>query len=395
MRRFHQTWCLGGLLLLGGLARGEDGAAPPAENGPVVRAQQPSSEKPPVKPKEKEPDQPPPAVARETPQPPPQTGLPARRRSQPLPMWGDQPPRVGPGPGPGPGPVPLPIPAPPGAPPVIAVLSAVPVPSLRAFKIADHESPAPLDRAYVAFNFFNDVSAATNRGLDSDVHGQRVYRETFGLEKTLFDERASVGLRLPLNTLTGDSDIPGLGGSSTDFGDLSIILKYAAWRSCESGDLVSVGLAVTAPTGPDAFAGSHQVTPLHSTTLQPFVGYIFNWGDFYLHGFTSIDVPTDSRDVTILYDDVGVGYHLYRAADPDQWLTGVVPTFEVHVNTPLNHRGSLRPGDAAGTPDVVDLTLGTWLEFGDRAKLGAAVVAPVTGPRPFDVEAIVHFELRF
>jgi hypothetical protein len=271
----------------------------------------------------------------------------------------------------------------------------VPVPSLRDFKIADHESPAPLDRAYVAFNFFNNVSAATNRGLDSDVRDQRVYRETFGLEKTFLDERASVGLRLPVNTLTGDSDVPGLGGSSTDFGDLSIILKYAAWRDCESGDLVSVGLAVTTPTGPNAFAGSHQVTPLHSTTLQPYVGYIWNWDDFYLHGFTSIDVPTDSRDVTILYDDVGIGYHLYRAADPGRWLTGVVPTFEVHVNTPLNHRGSLRPGDAAGTPDVVDLTLGTWLEFGDRARLGAAVAAPVTGPRPFDVEAIVHFELRF
>ncbi len=381
--------CLAGLMTFQGRAPGADGE--------TVPAQQPPPEKPPANPPAKPPreeESPPPVVALEAPPPAPQTGLAAAaaRRSLPVPMYGDQgPPTTAP-----PGAV-LVVgrPPAPGEPPAEAVRAALAVPWLRDFKIADHESPAPLDRAYVAFNFFNDVGAAANRAIDSDVHDQRVYRETFGLEKTFFDERASVGLRLPLNTLTGESDVPALGGSSTDVGDLSLILKYAAWRDGESGSLVSAGLAVTLPTGPSSFAGSQAVVPLHDTTLQPFVGYLLNRGDFFLQGFTSIDVPTDRRDVTMLYDDVGVGYHLYRARDEGRWLTGVTPTFEVHVNTPLDHRGSLRPGDVAGTPDVVDLTLGTYLELGNRALLGAAVVAPVTGPRPFDVEAIVHFELRF
>src|SRR5207245_7209043 len=107
----------------------------------------------------------------------------------------------------------------------------------------------------------------------------------------------------------------------------------------ETGDILSAGLAVTTPTGPTAFAGFDQIQSFHETTLQPFVGYRYNWSDFYVHGFTSIDVPTDSRDVTMLYNDIGIGYYLYRNRCEDAIVRGIVPTFEVHVHTPLNHRG--------------------------------------------------------
>jgi hypothetical protein len=322
-------------------------------------------------PPKKQPPPPPQPLALAPPAPP--APLPALRLSESEPMFGD---------------------------PMFLVLfttagSALPVPSLRGFKIADHESPSPLDRAYVGFNFYDDVSDSINRRIHSVIHDQRVYRETFGIEKTFFDGRASVGLRLPLNTLSGQSADTALNGSSTDVGDLSVILKYAVWRDHECRNLVSVGLAVTTPTGPDSFAGSGVVAPLHTTTLQPYLGYIWNIREFYLHGFSSIDVPTDGRDVTILYDDVGVGYHLYRAPDPCMLITAVVPTFEVHVNTPLNHRGSVRIHDVAGTPDLVDLTLGTYVHFYERARLGFGVAVPVTGPKPFNVEAIAHLELRF
>jgi hypothetical protein len=285
--------------------------------------------------------------------------------------------------------VPVTVPAAPAAP------QAVPVLSLRSFKIADHESPLPLDRAYVGFNFYNEVGGSVGSQVGSPVRNQRVYLETFAFEKTCLDGTASVGMRLPLNTLTGQSDVPGLGGATTDVGDLSVILKYAAWHDACSGNLISVGLAVTTPTGPNGFAGSAQAAPFHETTLQPYVGYIFHGGDFFLHGFTAIDVPTDARDVTILYNDIGVGYYLPCARGQDRLLTAVVPTVEVHVNTPLDHRGTLLSADLAATPDVIDLTAGTQFFFCDHALLGVGVVAPVTGPRPFDVEAIAHFELRF
>ena len=202
-------------------------------------------------------------------------------------------------------------------------------------------------------------------------------------------------MRLPLNTLSADSDVPGLGGSSTDIGDLSVILKYAVMRDRETGDVISAGLAVTAPTGPNDFAGFNNIQSLHEATLQPFVGYLYNWGDFYLHGFTSLDVPTDSRDVTILFNDIGIGYFLYRNRAEDALVTAVVPTFEVHVNTPLNHRGALNFADPAGTPDLVDLTLGTTVGLGRRSTLAVAFVAPVTGPKPFDFEVIAQLNIHF
>ena len=76
-------------------------------------------------------------------------------------------------------------------------------------------------------------------------------------------------------------------------------------------------------------------------------------------------------------------------------LTAIVPTFEVHVNTPLNHRGAFSLGDPAATPDVVDLTTGTIFELNRRSTLSVGLVTPVTGPKPFNLEALVQFNLSF
>ena len=275
------------------------------------------------------------------------------------------------------------------------VRGAVLVPWVRSFKIGDDESPQPLDRVYAAFNYYDRLGEAVNLRLGSDLHDIRVYRELFGVEKTFLDGDASVELRLPLDTLSSASGIPGLGGSSTDVGDLTVVFKYALWQDRQAGDVFSAGLAVTAPTGPRSFAGSDTLTTFHDTTLQPFIGYLWRAGALYVHGFTAVDVPTDTNDVTMLYNDLGVGYYLYRSASCDRLLTAVVPTFEVHVNTPLDHRGAFRLNDPAATPDVVDLTTGATLEFNRRSTLAAAFVTPVTGPRPFDFEVLVQLTWRF
>jgi hypothetical protein len=272
---------------------------------------------------------------------------------------------------------------------------AVLVPWIRSFKIAEDESPRPQDRLYFGFNYFDNVDASVLRREDASIHALDVYRETFGLEKTFLDGAASIGLRLPLNTLDDESITPGLAGTNTDIGDLSVIFKYAFWQDRGTGDLLSIGLAATFPTGPDAFAGAPAIASLHETTLEPFFGYIFNFDNLFVHGFSSIDIPTDSNDVTMFYNDIGVGYYLLHDRSGDRLLTAVVPTFEVHVNTPLNHEGAFRVNDLAATPDVVDLTLGLTLEFNGRSTLGFGVVAPVTGPRPFDVEAVVQLNWRF
>jgi hypothetical protein len=266
------------------------------------------------------------------------------------------------------------------------------LPSIRSFKISENENPEPVDRFAFAFNYFNNVDQSINTRLGSDIHHINIYRETFAFEKTFLDGNTSIGIRAPLNTLTAESGVPGLGGESTAFGDLSIIFKGLIWKDQETGSLLSGGLLVSTPTGPNHFAGFNGVTGFNDSTLQPFLGYRWVMGNLFFHGFLSFDFPTDSNDVTMFYDDMGVGYIFRREQGA---LTAIIPTFEVHVNLPLDHQGATNAFDPAGTPDSVDLTLGVSVIFNHRAALSVAAVAPVTGPRPFDIEALAFLNVRF
>lgn len=289
-----------------------------------------------------------------------------------------------------------PVPTVPGAPPNRQpIQGAALLPSIRQFKVAEMESPKPLDRVYFTFHYFNDVNGAINKRLDASVSGMNIYREVLGLEKTFLNQRASIGLRLPLNTLTSKNTNPAIGGSSTAIGDLAIILKYAIYENQKTGDLVSTGLLITTPNGPAAFAGSRStVRGFHDATLQPFVGFIRSRGDLFLQGFSSIDVPLNSNDVTVLYNDLSLGYFLYKNRESGGWLTAVAPTFETHLTTPMNHRG-VHLGDPAGIPDVLNLTYGINFEIRKRSNLRFGVVTPVTGPAPFALETFAQFGIRF
>ncbi|SIN77718.1 hypothetical protein SAMN05444166_0785 [Singulisphaera sp. GP187] len=266
--------------------------------------------------------------------------------------------------------------------------SAALVPWARGFKIADNQSPMPQDRVFYSFNYFNNMNGDVNRRLGSPISDMQVYRQLLGIEKTFWKGNASVGVRLPIDTLWTNSAVPSLRNNSTSVGDLTVFTKFLLYDNPVVGNLLSGGLAVTAPTGPSSFAGSSAAPGFRNTQIQPFLGYILRRGDFYLQGFSAIDIPTDSRDVTMWYNDLAVGYFVYQSADPSAFLSAVVPTFEVHLNDPLNHRGALRPNDPAGTPDVLDLTFGTSFILRKRLVATVGCSFPVTGPRPFDVEAV-------
>jgi hypothetical protein len=285
------------------------------------------------------------------------------------------------------------VPPVPGGPPSRGAFLA---PSERGIKIANNESPEPQDRVYFDFNYFDNINAAANQRLGIDVHDIQVYQYTFGFEKTFLNGDASLGFRLPVNNLSTESGTPGFGGNFTDIGDLSVILKYLIYKDKEGTNVLSGGLAVTVPTGPDGFAGASQFSTPNPTVLQPFVGYRVGFGDFFLHGFFAGDFPTDQNDVTMFYTDVGIGYFLLkRPACSCSVLTAIVPTFEVHVNDPLNHRGAFNGADLVGTADVVDLTLGITFELNHRSTFTLGVVTPVTGPKPFDIEALAQVNWRF
>ncbi len=312
-------------------------------------------------------------------------------------MLGDQAPFLIPVPQSPPIPNPLhpPVPPVPGSPRYSRSVASL-APWIRGFKIAEDQSPRPQDRFFFNFNYYNNLDYETNARLGSPIRDLQAYREIFGFEKTIFNGNASLGFRLPIDSLTGVSSIPGLGTGSTSVGSLMLFSKVILWQDAQRRNLISGGFAFSMPTGPTTFAGAkHNVTGFRDMQLQPYLGYIWTKGKFYVQGFEEIEVPTDTHDVTMLYTDVGLGYYVYSAHDPKAWLKAIVPSFETHVNIPLNHRGALRFNDPAGTSDVVDFTTGLNFLLGPRSILSFAVIEPVTGPRPFNFEYNVTLNIFF
>ncbi len=245
------------------------------------------------------------------------------------------------------------------------------------YKISENESPLPQNRVYIGYNYYNNV----NRIAD-------VHRETIGIEKTFLDGSASVGVRLPAIQVNSDVGFNDYG----NFADLTIPLKFALWTDPRTGSVLSAGIAVTAPTGPNPTGitlNNGQLVGVHPTLLQPFVGYFVKRDSFFLQGFHSVMTPTDSRDLTAIFNDVAVGCWLDTGGG---LVKAVVPTLEAHINTPTNFRNA---NDFPRYRDSVNLTSGmTWI-FAKRTTLSGAVVSPVTGPKLFDFETITNLNIFF
>jgi hypothetical protein len=246
-----------------------------------------------------------------------------------------------------------------------------------AFKIADNESPRPVDRLFATYNYFNDVFAPIAKA--------NLHEEVFGFEKALLNGDASIGLRAPVYQTQGDGAI-----KSSDFGDLSVVFKYVLLNDTMAGNVFSTGLVVTVPTGPDVALPNG--TSLHPVLLQPYLGGILHQDRFYIHGFLSLAVPSQSQDAVLLFNDVGIGYRLYQSGDTATFRY-VIPTVEAHINTPLTHRGSPQLG--IGALEEVVFTYGVHLGLFKKAQLTLGIATPVTGPRPFDFEALAQLNWRF
>jgi hypothetical protein len=305
--------------------------------------------------------------------------------------------------------------------PLIVPLPGGPVviPRPRGFKIDDNESPVPQDRTFFTMNDFADLYSSVNRRLNTDLRNISVQRETFGVEKAFCNGCWSLEMRLPFNTVSAQSSLPQLAGTRTSLGDLSFLFKMVLWKDdgaptvlpsdlgaaladllestpdLTSRTLVSAGLAVTAPTGPDALFPDPRFRSFHTTLLTPYVGYLWKRGAWYVQGFSSFDIPTDSNDVTLFLNDLSVRYFLYDSASPTQPISAIVPVVEGHLTTPLNHRGLLSRPDPVGTPDLLQATLGVDVRFFDWAIARLGIVTPLTGPNLQNYEVLMQLKTLF
>lgn len=264
----------------------------------------------------------------------------------------------------------------------IAAATRIPTANRGTFKITENETPRPTTRAYVTYNFYDNLF----RTIGENTPRIMLHQQNFGYEQAFANQRFSVGLRVPYYQLVS----PGL-FSDTSVGDLTIVTKAVISENRATGDLLSGGLTITLPTG-SRTTSSFDDDNLRNTLLQPFLGYILVNGDVFLQGFSSLVVPTSSSDVLLFTQSLALGSSIYRR--PGATLSGIYPVFEAHLNTPLNHRGDIST-QLVSFPDNLTLLGGTFFEFYSRSTLGFAAGAPVTGPRPFSLQATVQLSVRF
>ena len=273
-------------------------------------------------------------------------------------------------------------------------MGAIYVPTARYFKISDNGSPLPQTAFTFSFNYFYNLFDVVNTRTGDGIQHTRIHREVFAIELADEDGTGSFGMRLPLNTYNAANSIDGLDGTGTDLGDLTVYWKYRLWRDDASGSLLSAGLAVTPTTAVGSFAGTPNLKVFHNTCLQPFCGWIWRHDAVYLQGFTAVDGPTDLNDVVMLQNSVAAGYVLYQGGK-GECLTAVIPTVELHLSTPLNHRGVMAMDDPAGNTDQLNLTGGINFEYGDASSAGIAFVRPLIGPRMFNFQVVFQVRYRY
>jgi hypothetical protein len=284
-------------------------------------------------------------------------------------------------------------------PPVVNLFSDV--------KIAEGESPRPMDRVFYRFEYYNNLDQSDAHDLRQPFRHANLYQSVFGMEKTFLDQRISLGVRVPFWTMDVEGkDFLGVDATGavtlqhgdsfteTEFGDLSAVFKAVVWEDKQSGSLLSAGAVISFPT-----ASSIRLNPGQSLLayMQPFGGFILQNGDLFVQGFSSITLPLIRPESIVMFNDLGVGYFVYRS--DAGILRSVAPTVEVHVATPLRQPDPtvLDAGvlDIFRLHDVVDITAGSTFEFANRATFGVGFVVPVTGPRPFDFEVLAELNYRF
>jgi hypothetical protein len=268
--------------------------------------------------------------------------------------------------------------------PVVRTFRVPLMPRYGGMKTSDHDGPRPMDRVFFSWNGYSGVNESVNPPGTPSI---RLSREIIGMETTLGSD-ASLGFRLPFIQTSGGPSF-----DAQEVGDLTLVGKYAVINDQRTGNLLTLGLTVTLPTG--GRGGNLGVLDDGSTApralfVQPWVGGVLNYGDLFVQGISAAVLPAEPVYPTVLFNSVGVGYWVYRNRN-DALLQGIVPVAELHVNTPLTNR---RDDATIFLRDQVNLTTGLYMQF-PRLTVGGALCVPLAGPRPYELEAMLSVNYQF
>lgn len=283
-------------------------------------------------------------------------------------------------------------------------------------KLSDDNSPLPRDRVIFDYDFFSRTPVGPG--------GQDVHRFSPGIEKTFFDQRASLEVRFPFAaTIDSDQDVGTLGSShDAQFGNLHLTLKGLAYRDPVFN--VAAGLGIDVSTADDArvsFNG-RELLRVHNdaVVLTPFIAYLVTPNDrLFFQNWFAIDFVTNGNEVTadpifsgvsnvgrlrdqnVLQIDAQVGYWLYRSEE-SSWLTALAPFLELHCNSSINDPGSVQFGPVSLAPhsnhfDELNMSVGVVAQVGDNATLYLGAVFPLKedNNRSFDYQIGLRANIFF
>jgi hypothetical protein len=277
-------------------------------------------------------------------------------------------------------------------------------------KISDDNNPLPRDRLIFDYDFFNNVPLTTG-GFD-------VHRYSAGFEKTFFDQRASVEVRLPFaSTLDTNINATGLASRATELGNLNLTAKVLLYR----GDALNIaaGLGVALPTAEDThvFVGSTETVRIanDAVLLTPYLAYLATPNpDWFFQNWFQVGFNTEGNrvlfndgsglrpvgrltDQPLLQIDAQLGYWLVNPCTSGGFLRGLAPFVELHYNTVLGNAGQVNAGDFSitavnGAFNELNLSFGAVLLLGDRINLALGATVPTlnSNNRSFDYQLGVH-----
>ena len=249
-------------------------------------------------------------------------------------------------------------------------------------KPTDRDGPRLSDRFYFGYDQVVDVVAPANPPGQPT---QRLTRQIVGFETT-FEDRVSVGLRLPFVQIDTDLAI----AQVREIGDLTAVFKYALVNDPGNGNACTIGLNLTFPTGGRGDLLAEGLPLPRGVFAQPWIGAVWNAGDLFLQGTSAILLPTQPIYPVALFNSVGAGYWVYRS-DADAVVRGVAPVVEFHASNPISNRGTEEP---LLLRSQVNMTSGLFLQF-SRLSAGAAVTLPLLSPKPYDVGGMFTVSYQF
>jgi hypothetical protein len=289
---------------------------------------------------------------------------------------------------------------------------SVPLPSaggvVGTTKVSENNSPMPRDRVIFDYDNFSNVPLTPS--------GFNVERFSPGFEKTFFDGRTSVEMRLPFaSTMDSTSTAAGAATRAIELGNLHMTLKGLFYTS-EALNM-STGLGIAMPTAADTVVQLTDGTDLvrirnQSLILTPYLAVLYTpterlftqaWAqiDFDATGSSVLANPNLTGlvgagriyDQKLLQLDWQIGYQLFQNSGAYSYVTSLSPFLELHYNSPLNNANtvqieSLTVNSSSNRYNELNIATGINTVFRNRVNVMAGVVLPLEGGNGkfFDVQ---------